>query len=281
MPPKRVAVVTGSNKGLGFAIVKLLCENYEGQVYLTSRDENKGRQACEDLKKLGLDPLYHQLDITDYKSVRKFVKCISDEKQEVDVLINNAGIRFSEDAPESKIVQAEETVSVNFRGMVDFTEAILPLVQCGGSIVNITSSSSHLSRLPSEKFRRLFCSTKLTLDELKNMVSTYIEDVKQNQEIDKGWGNSPYIVSKIAVNSYTFMLHRRLKMEGITVNCVHPGYVISDMTRGVGLVTPDKAAKLPVKLALQPVESGLFVWENGRSAFWDGPDPRFCDWNTT
>ena len=214
MSTKKVAVVTGSNKGLGFSIVKSLCEKYDGKVYLTSRDENRGRKACEELRKSGLNPIFHQLDVTDEKSIQAFVNHIRDENEEVEILINNAGILFLKDAPEPKIVQAEQTVAINFTALVDFTEAILPLVKSGGKIVNITSSSAHLSRIPSEELRKKFSSTSLTLEDLRSLVSSYVKDVKKDQEMDKGWGDSPYVVSKVAVNAYTFMLHRKLSPKG-------------------------------------------------------------------
>lgn len=215
MSARKVAVVTGSNKGLGYSIVENLCEKYNGKVYLTSRDVTRGIRACKELKKSGLNPIFHQLDVTDEKSIETFVNHIQDKNEEVEILINNAGILFLKDAPEPKMFQAEQTISVNFTALVVFTEAILPLVKSGGKIVNITSSSAHLSRIPSEELRKKFSSESLTLEELKSLVSSYVEDVKKDQEIDKGWGDSPYVVSKVAVNAYTFMLHRRLSLKGI------------------------------------------------------------------
>lgn len=273
MSVNKVAVVTGANKGLGYSIVKKLCEKYSGKVYLTSRDERRGGKACEELKKLGLNPSFHQLDVSDKESVNNFVKHIREHNEEVEILINNAGILFLKDALEPKTFQAEQTVFVNFTALVDFTEAILPFVKNGGRIVNITSSSGHLCRIPSEELRKKFQSETLTLEELKTLVNNYVEDVKQDQEI-KEWGESPYVVSKVAVNAYTFMLHRRLAPKGITVNCVHPGYVMSDMTRGGGSITPDDAADVPVRLALTPWGAGLYVWHNGTVVPWNGPDPR-------
>ncbi|PZC81907.1 hypothetical protein B5X24_HaOG211693 [Helicoverpa armigera] len=277
MSSNKVAIVTGSNKGLGFSMVKQLCENYKGKVYLTSRDENRGRKACEDIRKLILNPIslsFHQLDVTDKESVQNFVKNIRDNNEEVEILINNAGILFLKDAPESNIVQAEQTIAVNFTALVDFTEEILPFMKSGGKIVNITSSSAHLSRIPSEELRKRFLSETLTLEELRNLANSYVQDVKEGQDISNGWGESPYVVSKAAVNAYTFLLHRRLHEKGIIVNCVHPGYVMSDMTRGAGSISPDDAAALPVKLALNPWGAGLYVWHNGSEVPWDGPDPR-------
>ena len=48
--------MTGSNKGIGFGIVRALCKKYDGDVYLTSRDEGRGLEAVELLKKEGLNP---------------------------------------------------------------------------------------------------------------------------------------------------------------------------------------------------------------------------------
>lgn len=52
----KLAIVTGSNKGIGYAIVKALCEKFDGDVYLTARDVNRGKKAMESLNELGLKP---------------------------------------------------------------------------------------------------------------------------------------------------------------------------------------------------------------------------------
>ena len=66
-----VAIVTGSNKGIGFGIVKDLCKKYKGDVYLTSRNEERGLKAVEDLKKEGLEPKYHVCDLSNVETVLK------------------------------------------------------------------------------------------------------------------------------------------------------------------------------------------------------------------
>lgn len=63
-------------------------------------------------------------------------------------------------------------------------------------------------------------------------------------------------------------------ISGIKVDCVHPGYVISDMTRGSGNVSPEQAAKVVVKVALDSENGGRYMWHNGNVVPWDGPDPR-------
>lgn len=270
---EKIAIVTGANKGLGFSIVKGLCEKFEGTTYLTSRDQKRGREACLKLQELGYTPEFHQLDVTNDESISMFCNRLHSENKKVHILINNAGILFLKNAKESKIYQTEETLIVNFFALVKFTEKILPFMDDNSAIINISSSSGHLSRIPSQKLRAKLSNPNLDVGGLKTLMQQYIDCVLSNRSEDE-WGDSPYVVSKVGVNAYTFMLNRRLASKGIKVNCVHPGYVISDMTHGVGSIAPDDAAKIPLKIAFYPEQGGMYVWHNGQNVPWDGPDPR-------
>lgn len=86
--------MTGSNKGIGLAVVKGLCEKYDGVVYLTARDVERGEAAVAQLKKQGMNPKFHQLDITDQKSVDRFRDFIKNTHGGLDILVNNAAIAF-------------------------------------------------------------------------------------------------------------------------------------------------------------------------------------------
>lgn len=211
---EQVAIVTGANKGLGFAIVKGLCKKFDGIVYLTSRDENRGMEACEELEKLGYKTQFHQLDISDKDSVTKFSEYVKNKHQGIDILINNAGILFLKDAKEPIKYQKEETMLVNFFALVNFTEELFTLMKDNSRIVNISSSSGHLSRIPSEDLRRKFINPNLTLEELIELGTLYLEAVEQNTDVENRWGDNPYVISKVAVNAYTFILHRRLHERG-------------------------------------------------------------------
>lgn len=94
MSARKVALVTGSNKGIGLAVVRALCKQYDGDVYLTARDAGRGTAAVEGLKAEGLAPLFRQLDINDLESVRAARDFFKAQYGGVDVLINNAGIAF-------------------------------------------------------------------------------------------------------------------------------------------------------------------------------------------
>ena len=90
----RVALVTGANKGLGFAIVRALAGGFQGDVVLTAPDEAQGLAAVQQLQTQGLSPLFHQLDIDDRQSIRALRDFLRKEYGGLDVLVNNAGIAF-------------------------------------------------------------------------------------------------------------------------------------------------------------------------------------------
>lgn len=90
---KKVFIVTGSNKGIGKSISKILAQKYsDSTVILTSRSKNLGLETLDEFKKQGIQNTdYHQLDVTDKKSIQDFSDYIKQKYQTFDVLINNAG----------------------------------------------------------------------------------------------------------------------------------------------------------------------------------------------
>lgn len=90
----RVALVTGANKGIGFAIARELCRQFSGDVVLTARDAARGQAAVQQLQAEGLSPRFHQLDINDLQSIRALRDFLRKEYGGLDVLVNNAGIAF-------------------------------------------------------------------------------------------------------------------------------------------------------------------------------------------
>ena len=65
----RVSIVTGANKGIGLAIVRGICKQLNGDVYLTSRDSERGLTAVKQLEEEGLKVKFHQLDVTSRDSI--------------------------------------------------------------------------------------------------------------------------------------------------------------------------------------------------------------------
>ena len=91
MKNKKIALVTGANRGIGFEACRQLAKN-GFKVILTSRDEKKGKEAAEKLKKQKLNIVYHQLDVKDKESIKKLHSFIDKEFGRLDALVNNAGI---------------------------------------------------------------------------------------------------------------------------------------------------------------------------------------------
>lgn len=90
----------------------------------------------------------------------------------------------------------------------------------------------------------------------------FLRDFKASKLRENGWPLtiSSYKVSKAAINAYTRLMAR--KFENILVNCVHPGYVITDMTARTGFVTPEEGAKGPVMAALLTDDQPFGVYFN-------------------
>ncbi|XP_014244821.1 carbonyl reductase [NADPH] 3-like [Cimex lectularius] len=278
----KVAVVTGSNKGIGFGIVRNLCKQFDGVVYLTSRDVGRGQAAVEELKKAGLKPPeYHQLDILDLDSIRKFGDHLKTKHGGIDVLVNNAAIAFKAAATEPFAEQAEVTLRTNYFALVDVCNELFPLLKPHARVVNVSSSAGHLLRIPGEELRKKFSEPNLTEPELSKLMKQFIADAKDGSYASKGWPNSTYVVSKVGVSTLTRIQHRLFledPREDIVINHVHPGYVDTDMTSHQGPLTIEQGADAPTYLALLPKGTtspkGDYVWYTREICDWvNGPTP--------
>lgn len=209
----KVAIVTGANKGIGFAIVRGLCKRFDGDVYLTSRDIGRGKKAIEELKKDGLNPKFHQLDITDKLSLEAFRDYLKKNYDGIDILVNNAAIAFKRSAVEPIAVQAEQTLFVNYFSLVSACQVLFPLLKHGARVINISSSAGHLSKIPSEKLRRTFTDPNLTIPQLSELMQDFINATKQGTHAAE-WGNSSYAVSKVGATALTMIQQRMLDDKG-------------------------------------------------------------------
>ncbi|KAH7698872.1 oxidoreductaseshort chain dehydrogenase/reductase family protein, partial [Aphelenchoides avenae] len=147
MATGRVFVVTGSNKGIGYGIVRNLAKQVKDAIiYLTARNESLGQEALKKVtEELGSDKVaeirFHQLDITDEKSCRRFAEHLKNEHGGLDVLINNAGFAYKTAATESQVEQADVTIGINYYGTKLVSDALTPLIRAGGRVVNVCSQA--------------------------------------------------------------------------------------------------------------------------------------------
>ncbi|XP_035549915.1 salutaridine reductase-like [Juglans regia] len=277
---KRIAVVTGANKGIGFEISKQLASNGI-RVILTARDAKRGNEAVEKLKAAGYsDVFFHQLDVTDPASVSSLASFISTQFGKLDILINNAGVfgaiidqdhrknlklGLNEIAGENaksfrKVLKQTYELSTNclqtnYYGIKLVCKALIPLLQLSNSprIVNVSSILGQLQFISNENARKeLEDVEELTEEKVDKVVEGYLEDVKENLVDAKGWptNHHAYSVSKAALNAYTRALAKNY--PNIAINSVHPGHVKTDMSHESGVFIVEEGAKGPVMLALMP-----------------------------
>nr|KYP69421.1 (+)-neomenthol dehydrogenase [Cajanus cajan] len=288
------AVVTGANKGIGFAICKQLASNGI-TVVLTARDETRGLEAVEKLKELGLNGhvLFHQLDVADPASIGSLADFIRNQFGKLDILVNNAGIPGAHVNGEalvaadivkhagrvdwSKIVTnsyelTEAALKTNYYGAKELTTTLIPLLQLSSSpkIVNVSSSMGRLENIPNGWPKEALSDVEnLTEEKIDEILNEFLKDFKEGSLETKGWplAMPAYSVSKAALNAYTRVLAK--KHPSFCINALCPGYVKTDINYNAGILTPDEGAEAAVRLALLPhgAPSGLFFFRTEEKPF--------------
>ncbi|KPI98446.1 Carbonyl reductase [NADPH] 1 [Papilio xuthus] len=268
----KVAVVTGSNKGIGLSIVKGLCKRFTGIVYLTSRDIERGNNAIEDLRKQGLFPRYHQLDVTDRESVLKFKNYLQSKYGGIDILVNNAGVAVSEAYPNFE--ENQMIIDTNYKSILTIQELIFPLIRDNGRILNISSDCGHLSNIKNKYWIDRLSSRSLNMEDIQEFIDWFLKACESNtfrrDDIADDGSFAAYRVAKVALSAATILQQKELQTRNISVNSMHPGLVRTDMSRHIGFLSADEAAVTPLHLVLDAPDSlkGAYVWFDGKLIDW-------------
>ncbi|XP_027348327.1 (+)-neomenthol dehydrogenase [Abrus precatorius] len=256
-----VAVVTGGNKGIGFALVKRFAE-LGLHVVLTARDRERGEAALESLRAQGIGAHVHflLLDVSDPLSVSNFASSFQAKfGATLDILVNNAGVSFNE-LGENSVEHAESVIKTNFYGPKLLIEALLPLFRCSSSsitrVLNVSSRLGSLNKVRNAGIREVLEREELMEEEIEGVVGMFLRDVGNGTWKGQGWPSywTDYAVSKLALNAYSRVLAKRYSYEGsgLSVNCFCPGFTQTSMTKGKGTHTAEHAASLAATLALLP-----------------------------
>ena len=209
-------LITGVSKGIGKALAQKFLQ--EGYFVFGTSTTGQVDFANENLS-------ISQLELTSQESIKKCAETIANTGKKIDILINNAGGLFDEDDTTVIVEKLRKTLEVNLIGPIDFTEQIIPNINKGGHIINVSSSAGSLSLVGHES----------------HMEGYY----------------PSYKISKTALNMYTRTLALHYKNIFI-VSSVHPGWVKTDVGGPNAEITPEQAANDIFSLAISTPESGQF-----------------------
>jgi len=141
----KIALITGGSRGLGKnAAIKIAQKGLDVIItYKNSREEADA--VVNEIKALGQKAAAYQLDTRDVKSFDAFVKNITDHLKtetgspNIDFLVNNAGTALYSPITETTEEQLDDIINVHFKGVFFLTQKMLPFINDGGGIINISS----------------------------------------------------------------------------------------------------------------------------------------------
>jgi NAD(P)-dependent dehydrogenase (short-subunit alcohol dehydrogenase family) len=189
----RVAVITGSGRGIGKAIARELAQL--GARVVVAELADYGEQAVQELRAQGAEATYAKVDVADSQSVAAMVTRARDKYGRIDVLVNNAGIRPTCPVLEMSRSDWERVLAVNLTGTFNCCTAVAPFMaaQRWGRIVNISSLAA--------------------------------------QRGSTG-GHSHYAAAKAGIVGFSKSLARELAPVTVTVNVVAPGWIDTEGWEG-------------------------------------------------
>lgn len=225
---KRIILITGANKGIGYETARQLAR--EGHtVLLAARDANKAEAAAAGLAGEGLTVEPVTLDVTDDASIARAAAQIAERHGRLDTLVNNAGVAlepWGTPTSATTLDQWRRTFETNVFAVAAVTQALLPLLRKSeaGRVVNLSSILGSLT---------LHADPTSPIYDMKSVA---------------------YDSSKAALNQYTVHLAHELKDTPIKVNSAHPGWVKTDLGGEQAPMEVGDGAKTSVWLATLPAD---------------------------
>ncbi|WBB75503.1 SDR family oxidoreductase [Micromonospora sp. WMMD1128] len=225
MSERRIALVTGANKGIGYEIAAGLGA-LGWRVGVGARDEQRRAAAVAKLRADGVDAFDVPLDVTDDASVTAAARLLA-EAGGLDVLVNNAGVTggMPQQPGDVDVATVRTAVEVNVIGVVRVTEAMLPLLRRSAAprIVNMSSGVGSLTRQSASA-----------------------------GEHQTGPLSVAYAPSKSMLNAVTIQYARALGDTNILINAACPGFTATDLNAFRGVRTPQQGAAIAIRLATLP-----------------------------
>jgi NAD(P)-dependent dehydrogenase (short-subunit alcohol dehydrogenase family) len=191
---KKIALVTGGNRGLGFETCRQLAQS--GLiVILSARNTTKGKIAAKQLIDRGLDVVFHHLDVSDQSHLDRIIYHVEQQFGRIDVLVNNAAILYDtwQSAINADLDTVNRALKTNLFGPWRLSQICIPIMNRNryGRIVNVSSGAGSLHYMTG--------------------------------------GTPAYSLSKASLNALTRIMAAELRGTNILINTIDPGWVATDM----------------------------------------------------
>jgi len=217
----KIALITGANRGLGLETARQLARDHGFSVWLACRHPEVGLGAEKILTDEGLDAHFVPLDVTDEDSIQKAARLVSEKCGRLDVLVNNAGIMLEHDFKVGGVPSSDwkKTFDVNFFGVVDTTNAVLPLLEKSDAprVVNLSAILGSLTEISKPQMKQ--------------------------------WIRASYSASKAALNAYTVCLTQEHANSKWKINAAHPGWAKTILGGPQAPMTAAQGVKTVIQLA--------------------------------
>lgn len=210
----KVAIITGGSRGIGFATASLFAR-HGAKIMLWDVLEEEGKQAVKQLQSEGFTANYDNVDVANRLQVNEAVKRGVERHDRIDILINNAGVTRDSSLLKMHQDDWQKVIDINLTGVFNCTQAVAGLMKEQGYGRIISASS---------------------------IVGLY-----------GNFGQTNYVATKAGVIGMTKTWAKELGRYGITVNCIAPGFILTEMTAAI----PEEyraplIEKIPVKRAGLP-----------------------------
>ncbi|MBS3114396.1 beta-ketoacyl-ACP reductase [Candidatus Woesearchaeota archaeon] len=193
---KKVALVTGASRGIGKAIAIELAKNNINIVVNYNKDEKEAVAVVEEIKKIGVDGIAVRADVSSFDECAAMIEVIRKKFGYLNVVVNNAGALSDKTLRNMTKEQWGIVLKTNLDGTFNVTKNALPLIRENGRIINISSIVG----------------------------------------IGGNFGQTNYAASKAGIIGFTKSLAKELGKQKITVNAVAPGFIDTEMSKGVPFI---------------------------------------------
>jgi len=219
----KTVLVTGGSRGIGRSIVELFARDGADVAFFYRGNAAAAAQVVEQARAAGLKVNAEQVDVTDAKAVGAAVERLAGEWGRIDVLVNNAGVIRDNLLGLLEDEDIRVVLETNVGGVFNVTRAVVPhmIARRAGKIVNLSSVSGEKG----------------------------------------GRGQTNYAASKGAINAFTRALAVELAPRKITVNCVAPGVIETEMSQAVRDMAGDEVkGRILLRRFGQPQDVAHAVW---------------------